>query len=177
MAKSKLILAIATLLKMGKEIDLKLEELKTKDGVMLFAQVFEPGEPVFIMQDDAQVPVPVGEYELEDGRILVVAEEGIIGEMKEAAGEAPEGEAAEASADTVTPAEKSYTVSEIRDLIEAGLSEQKKIYEDKIAALETKLSALGETKPIKPNPEGKPVEMNEQPPKGTLNRVLAQLYN
>jgi hypothetical protein len=46
---------------------------------------------VFIVTEDEQkIPVPVGEYELEDGRILVVVEEGIISELKEKADEVEE---------------------------------------------------------------------------------------
>ncbi len=35
------------------------------------------GQPVFILTEDEQrIALPIGEYELEDGRILVVIEEG-----------------------------------------------------------------------------------------------------
>jgi hypothetical protein len=53
---------------------------------------------VFIVTEDEQkIPLPVGEYELESGMILVVEVEGIIKEVKEAVVEevAPEAEAPE----------------------------------------------------------------------------------
>ena len=66
-------------------IEVKLEAMKLDNGTMLEAASFEAGQDVMIITDDARVPLPVGEYTLEDGRVLVVTEEGVIGEIKEAA--------------------------------------------------------------------------------------------
>jgi hypothetical protein len=55
-----------------------------ENGTVLEAESFEAGQEVFILTDDEKVALPVGEYELEDGMILVVAEEGLIAEIKEA---------------------------------------------------------------------------------------------
>jgi hypothetical protein len=64
--------------------EIKLEQMKLDDGVtVLEAEVFEAGQPVSIVTEDQMIPLPVGEYSLEDGRILVVAEEGLIAEIKE----------------------------------------------------------------------------------------------
>jgi len=66
-------------------MEVSLEQIKLVDGVTIFeADAFEMDAPVFIVTEDEQkIPVPVGEYELEDGRILVVIEEGVIAEIKE----------------------------------------------------------------------------------------------
>jgi hypothetical protein len=79
--KNSLINQIKTLLGM----EVKLEQMKLADGVtVLEADAFEPEmEIVIVTEDDQKIPVPVGEYEMEDGRILVVENEGIISEMKE----------------------------------------------------------------------------------------------
>ena len=61
--------------------DVKLEELTTADGQILFAEVFEAGSAVFLVVDGEQTPLPVGEYTLEDGRVLTVTEDGVIGEI------------------------------------------------------------------------------------------------
>ncbi len=53
-------------------------------------------------EDEQKIPVPVGEYELEDGRILVVVEEGIIAEVKEKEVEEEEVEAPEAEVEVET---------------------------------------------------------------------------
>ena len=73
-------------------LEVKLETMRLTDGVsMLEAEVFEAGQPVFILTEDEQrIALPVGDYELEDGRILVVIEEGIIADIREAAEEVEE---------------------------------------------------------------------------------------
>jgi hypothetical protein len=83
--KTSVINQIKTLLGM----EVKLETMKLMDGITIFeADAFEMDKEVFIVTEDEQkIPVPVGEYELEDGRILVVVEEGIISELKEKAEE------------------------------------------------------------------------------------------
>jgi hypothetical protein len=59
------------------------------DGITIFeADAFEMDKEVFIVTEDEQkIPVPIGEYELEDGRMLIVEVEGIILEIKEVATE------------------------------------------------------------------------------------------
>lgn len=66
-------------------LEVELESMKLEDGVtVLDAEAFEAGESVFVMTEDEQkIPLPVGEYDLEDGRVLCVEEEGIIYEMKD----------------------------------------------------------------------------------------------
>lgn len=62
-------------------MDVKLEQVKTVSGAILEADAFEPGQAVFIIADGDQIPLPVSNttpYELEDGRVLEVQEEGII---------------------------------------------------------------------------------------------------
>lgn len=68
-------------------MEVKLEQMKLSDGVsVLEADAFEAGNEVFIVTEDEQkIPLPVGEYELEDMRILVVLEEGVIADVREAA--------------------------------------------------------------------------------------------
>jgi len=68
-------------------MEVKLETMRLTDGVsMLEAEVFEAGQPVFILTEDEQrIALPIGDYELEDGRILVVIEEGVIADIREAA--------------------------------------------------------------------------------------------
>ena len=65
-------------------MEVKLGTMKLSDGVtVLEAEVFEAGAEVFIVAEDQKIALPVGEYELEDSRILAVMEEGIISEIKE----------------------------------------------------------------------------------------------
>jgi hypothetical protein len=69
-------------------MEVKLGTMKLSDGVtVLEAEVFEAGAEVFIVAEDQKIALPVGEYELEDSRMLVVMEEGVISEIKDAVAE------------------------------------------------------------------------------------------
>ena len=63
----------------------ELASMTLADGTMVEAEVFEAGANAFLVDGEGnRVAVPVGEHKLEDGKILVVEEEGIIKEIKEA---------------------------------------------------------------------------------------------
>jgi hypothetical protein len=81
MNENKILNKVRTLLGM----EVKLEQMKLTDGVsILEADAFEAGNEVFIVtEDDQRIAVPVGEYDLENGMVLIVAEEGMIAEIKE----------------------------------------------------------------------------------------------
>jgi len=67
-------------------MEVKLEQRKLDDGVTVVeADAFEAEAEIFIVTEDEQkIALPVGEYKLEDGMMLIVKEEGIISEIKEA---------------------------------------------------------------------------------------------
>ena len=62
-------------------MEVKLEQQTLENGTIIEAESFEVGQEVFIITDDEKVAVPAGEYQLEDGRILVVNEGGEIAEI------------------------------------------------------------------------------------------------
>ena len=64
-------------------IDVKLAQMSLDNGTVLEAEVFEAIKSVFIVNGEDRIALPVGEYKLEDGKILIVVEEGIIAEIKE----------------------------------------------------------------------------------------------
>lgn len=177
MAKKQNFIKVA-ILALLKAFDTKLEEMKTDAGAVLFAEVFEAGEPIFIMEGDARVPLPVGDYTLEDGRKLTVTEEGIIGAIAEAA--AP-GEQPAEEFDKEEPGKKMYSVEDIKALIDAGLSKEKEDHEAKVKALETKLAELEaklekEPEGIKPNPEGRKTEtVNLNKVSSPIERIFAKM--
>lgn len=78
-------------------IEVSMATMMLKDGVTtLEAESFDAGVPVFVVTENGdKVPAPIGEHELEDGRILVITEEGMIAEIKDAMAEeeTPEAEA------------------------------------------------------------------------------------
>ena len=91
MKSNDMITKIKEVLNLTEEV--KLEQLKLENGTILEADSFEAGKEVFIITEDEKVALPVGEYELEDGRSLLVEEVGLIAEIK--AEEKEEVEAAE----------------------------------------------------------------------------------
>jgi hypothetical protein len=67
------------------QVEVAMATMMLKDGVtVLEAESFDAGVPVFIVAENGdKVPAPIGEHELEDGRVLVITEEGMIAEIKE----------------------------------------------------------------------------------------------
>ena len=63
---------------------LKFEDAALEDGTIISAEAFEVGNAVFIVVEEEQQPLPVGEYAMADGSLLVVEEEGVIAEIKAA---------------------------------------------------------------------------------------------
>ena len=72
------------------EESVKLAEMKLENGTILVAESFESGQAVFIKTEEEQIALPVGEYALEDGKMLKVEEEGLISEIMDAKAEVEE---------------------------------------------------------------------------------------
>ena len=83
--------------------EVKLAQMKLENGTVIEAEEFKEGEAVFIVTEDEKVPLPIGEYVMEGGAILVVSEEGIIGGAKEEVAEEEEEVEVEAEAETKEP--------------------------------------------------------------------------
>ena len=70
---------------MGKEeptTKVELAQQKTADGAaVLEAEAFEIGQAVFIVTEEGNIPVPMGEYMLEEGLKIEVDEQGVIVEV------------------------------------------------------------------------------------------------
>ena len=88
MKSSEMINKIRTLL----DIQVKLEERKLENGTVVEAESFEKGKEIFIKTDDEKIAMPVGEYILESGELIVVEEEGLIADVREVSDEVPEKE-------------------------------------------------------------------------------------
>ena len=154
--------------------EVKLESMKLENGTTIEAEAFEPNQEVFIVtEEDEKIALPIGEYTLEDGRILVVAEEGIIAEVRAEEEEAPEeAPATEEVVEEVEQAEEepkeemSYATKE-EEMAEEVKEEEVDLSADEPAA-----------KPIKHSPDTKPVEMHKfakGAQKDTLSRIFDKL--
>ena len=86
---------------LSEETAIQLEEMKLDNGTIIVAESFKAGESVFIKSEDEEIALPVGEYALEDGRKLMVKEEGLIDSIMGAEKEEEKKEV-EASEETVT---------------------------------------------------------------------------
>lgn len=164
-------------------MEVKLAQMKLKDGVTVIeAEAFEPEQSVFIVNGEEKVPLPVGEYELEDGMLLVVTVEGIIAEIKEVAveEEAPEVEVeVEAQAET-TATPKRIVESVSKEMFFAEIEKLRtEIAELKLAKQELKSDVVVE--PLTHSPEIKPqIKLNKFSPNRQLTTqdiVMAKLFN
>jgi hypothetical protein len=169
--KTSVINQIKTLLGM----EVKLETIKLIDGITIFeADTFETEKEVFIVTEDEQkIPVPIGEYELEDGRILVVVEEGIISELKEKADEVEEEvveeeakseegykedeeemKATPSAKKTIESVVKETFFAEIEKLTQENIELKAKLENlSKVDEVAVEATELAEVKPIAFNPE------------------------
>jgi len=188
--KNSLINKIKTLLGM----EVSLEQMKLADGVtVLEADSFESEmEIVIVTEDDQKIPVPVGEYEMEDGRILVVTTEGIISEMKEMETEveAPEVEEEvevetekKEEMETAKTAPKKTIESVVKETffaeIEALKTENETLKAELAKINEVTETELSEVKPISFNPENDtPIEITRlasKKPRTIMDSVLDKL--
>lgn len=104
-------------------MEVKLATMKLSDGVtVLEAEAFEAGAEVFVVAEDQKIALPIGEYELEDGRILVVVEEGMISEIKEAEIKEEEAPMEEPEAEVPVEAE-AETPRDIKKTVESIVKE------------------------------------------------------
>jgi hypothetical protein len=196
MSENKILNKVRALLGM----EVSLEQMKLTDGVsVLEADAFEAGNEVFIVtEDDQRIALPIGEYDLENGMVLVVAEEGMIAEVKEKEveeEEAPEVEveveggnkieeemAAEAAPKkTVESIIKETFFTKMEELaaenekLKTELAELKAQTPEAVAeeAAPVELAAEEvEPKPIQHNPENaQPVELFKLTPKKTRSTI------
>jgi hypothetical protein len=189
--KNSLINQIKTLLGM----EVKLETMKLSDGVtVLEAEMFEAGNEVFVVTEDEQkIALPIGEYEMEDGRILVVVEEGVISEIKEKEEEEeemPEEEAPieeeakkEQEMETSKAAPKKIVESMIKESffseIEALKNENNELKTELSKLKEAKEVELSEVKPISFNPENEntndSIKLSAKRQRTTMDSILEKL--
>lgn len=158
--------------------EVKLAQAKLDNGTILEAEAFEAGNEIFIVTEDDRVAVPVGEYQMEDGQMLVVSEEGIIGEIKAQEEEEVEAEEEEVEA-YVSKQEFESAVEEIKGMINE-LKEKKEEMAEVEEQVKQELSETPATEPISHNPEVKQkvnLKFAQNRKETTLDRVMKRLTN
>jgi len=147
-------------------MEVKLERMKLMDGVtVLEADAFEPEMEVFVVtEDDQKIPVPMGEYEMEDGRILVVEVEGVVKEVKEKMEEAPMEEEptveVEVEANETTVATPKKTIESVVKESFFSEIEALKAENETLKAELSKLNKVEEKTEVELSEEPKPISFN-----------------
>ena len=171
------------------------EQMKLDNGTIIEVDSLEVGAAVAIVNEDERIPLPAGEYKLEDGKILIVSEDGVLAEIKEEEAEEPEMEQVEEEAPMMSeePVKEAKKVvestvketyfEEIEKLkaeneeLKAKLTELSKVEEVKEEVKEVELSE--EPKPIKANPENKvekeAIRFGKQG-KSKISSILEKVY-
>ena len=165
----------------------ELAQAKLDNGTVLEAEAFEAGNEIFILTDDEKVAVPVGEYQMEDGQILVVSEEGIIGEIKSAEQEEEVEASEEVSEETeLEEVEAEYATKEELAEVKSMLEEIKAMIEKKEEMSEVEeqvkeeLSETPATEAITHNPEPKQkvsLKYAQNRKQSTFDRVMSKIVN
>lgn len=145
-------------------MEVKLAQMALENGTIIEAEVFEAGAGVFIVNEEDRIALPVGEYKLEDGMILIVAEEGIIAEIKEMEVEVEE--PAEEVVEEEAKVEVEQEMAEVKEpkrVIESVTKEmffaeieslRKEIEELKLAKVEVKVEEVElSAEPLTHNPD------------------------
>ena len=179
------------------ETKVEMATMKLANGIVLEAESFEAGENVFLIgEEDEKVAAPVGEHELEDGRILVIEEEGVIAEIREASAEEEvveeESEVAEMAEEEemayVTKEEFEAAVSEIKEMIAGMMPKEEQSAEEvemtseevteEVVEVEMSADEVPAAKKVSAAPvEKKPdlVQFSKKAGANTLSRVLSKL--
>jgi len=170
-------------------MEVKLAQMKLEDGVTVIeAEVFEAEAPVFIVNGEDRIAMPVGEYKLEDGSELNVEVEGVIAsiEMPEEEVVAPESEEVESTTEeemSVAPAAPKRVVESITkemffseiEKLRAEIAELKSVKE------EVQLSAEVDVQPLTHSPEiVSSFKLNKISPNramSTQDIVMSKLFN
>jgi hypothetical protein len=155
-------------------IEVKLEQMKLNDGVTVIeADSFEANNEIFVVtEDDQRIPLPVGEYVVENGMLLIVTQEGVIAEIKEqeapAEVEEEELEKPQAPAETI---EKSAVKKTVESMVKETFFSEYEALKSENEALKTQLAQMEEPKAIVHNPE--PTEkIKVEAPKSTRDLVM-----
>ena len=166
MKSNNVIEKIKDVLNLNEEV--KLEQAKLDNGTVIEADTFESGNEVFIVTEDEKVALPIGEYSLEDGKILVVAEEGLISEIKDAEAEEETEEVEEVEAKEEEKEEMGYAtkeeLAEVKDMIEeikAMLEPKEDLSSDDLGNLLTEELAKHERVELNEIPVEVQAELNE----------------
>lgn len=133
------------------EVKFAVATLDSGQEIQTDAEAFAVGVAVFVVNDEGeQIPLPDGEYTLQDGSMLVVAE-GAVTEVKEAEAEEPAVEAEEdkeeemseePKAEEVEASSEVLTREEVAGMIAEALEATKAEFSSQIEERDAKITEL-----------------------------------
>ena len=159
-----------------KAVEVKLAQMMLEDGVTVIeAEAFEPEYSVGIVQEEGIIPLPVGEYTLEDGRVLVVEVEGIIAAVNEAVAEEalPEQEAPEME---MSEPEAPQAKKIVESIVKESFFSEMEAMRNEITELKAQLAQKEESKEVElanQEPAVEPIKHNPEPNKATVDFKIA----
>jgi len=122
-------------------IDVKLMEEKLENGTVVSAEAFEKDNEIFIVTDDEKIAMPVGEYLLEDGRLVVVEAEGLIADVREVSDEVPAKEEEVEETEDLEEKKEEEKMADVADW--EGMEKRIQNLEDAIASLKKEDVEMG----------------------------------
>jgi hypothetical protein len=169
-------------------MEIQLEQMTLDNGTVIEAEMFEAGQAVFIVNGEDRVALPVGDYILDNGMILVVAVEGEIAEIKEAT------PAQEETPEVEVEVEQAAEPTAPKKVIESTVKESHFSKEDvdalksEIEALKTELASMKEVKevelsaqPLTHNPDARPnvekILYSQNRVMTTFDKVMSKIAN
>jgi hypothetical protein len=187
MNSNDMINQIKTLLGM----EAKLAQAKLENGTVIESDMTE-GSEIFIVTEEERIAMPIGEYQLEDGQVLIVEEEGIIasvGVAEEAPEEEVEAEVAEDLSEEVTEENLEEEKEEMGYATKEELAEVKSMIEDIKAMIEKKeemseevseeKEELSAVEKVTHNPEVEDKKISflygQSRPQNTMDRVMSKI--
>ena len=175
------------------EVKVEMATMKLAGGVVVEAESFEAGENVFLLgEDEEKVAAPVGEHELEDGRILVIVEEGVIAEIREAGEEVAEEVVEEEESTEMAQEEMAYVtkeefgaaIDELKEMIAAMLPKEEEMAAEEVSeeVTEEKVEMSADEAPAAKKVAAAPVDkkpdmvqFSKKAGGTTLSRVMSKL--
>lgn len=122
-------------------MEVKFAQAKLENGTTIEAEEMSAGNEVFIVTEDEKIAMPVGEYQLEDGQILIVEEEGVIASI--GSEEAPVEEEVEASEEVSELSEDSNEESEeSQELSEELQDDEKYATKEELAEIKSMIDEI-----------------------------------
>lgn len=180
---------------LGLSEEVQLAQATLENGTVIEAEEMSAGKEVFIVTEEMseRVPLPVGEYALEDGQMLKVEEEGIIasiGAAEEPAEEEVEAEEVEAAEEEEMSYATKQELAEVKEMIKEikamikDKEEMSEVVEDAKEELQEEevkeeLSAQEPVEKVKHNPEAETKKAlnlyGQKRPSTTMDKVLSRI--